>query len=84
MFDDWESLGVHYANDKRVLIAEMNCETRNNKKICRKLNVDQYPMMYMFKNGVQGDLYDRKRSKEDFIKYVEKSLKADDVNRDET
>jgi thioredoxin-like negative regulator of GroEL len=84
MFDDWESLGERYSNDSRVLIAEMNCDPSSNKKICRKFDVDRYPMIFMFKDGVQGDLYDRKRSKKEFIKYVEDFLKESDTGRDET
>lgn len=84
MFDAWESVGVHYAHDNRIIIAEMDCGPQRNKKVCKKFGVDRYPMIFMFKDGVRGDLYDLEREKQDFIDYIENNLAKGVVERDET
>lgn len=84
MFDAWESLGEHYWNHNNVRIAEMDCDPPKNKKICHKFGVDQFPMIFIFKDGIQGKLYEGHREKEDFVSYVEQFLDELETKRDET
>lgn len=44
IFDIWENLGEHYSNDKRILIAEMDCEPDKNKKVCKSFKVSGYSL----------------------------------------
>lgn len=84
MFEAWESLGEHFWNNKNIRIAEMDCDPPENKKICKKFKVDQFPMIFMFKEGIQGKLYDGSREKEDLVSYIEQFLGELEPKRDET
>lgn len=75
MFNIWRNLGRHYANDSRVLIAEMDCEFGANEDICDKLEVELYPTYILFNNGKIGKEYVAEKTKKQFIGYVEKFIK---------
>ena len=75
MFRTWRSLGRHYINDSRVLIAEMDCEDGNNENICETYEVELYPTYILFHNGENVREYVAMKTKRQLYKYVEKYIK---------
>lgn len=84
MFETWENLGEHYANSKKVVIAEMNCGPKKNLKVCRSFDVDRYPTYVLFKNGEKEKTISGRKKKKDLIEYVENLIKESSITRDET
>lgn len=77
MFDVWENLGEKYSNDKRFVIAEMDCEPEKNKKVCKSFKVRGYPALIMFKDGVKYEKFIGERKLDDFVTYVEDFLREE-------
>lgn len=83
MFEAWESLGDFYFQDDRILIAEIDCEPDLNKEVCKGFDVDAYPSLLMFRNGVKSEKYLGERTKDDLVEYADKFIK-ETIVKDET
>lgn len=77
MFNTWESLGEHYANSKKVKIAEMSCRPKKNLKVCRTFDVDRYPSYVLFKHGKKEKHTSGRKTKKNLVHYVEHLLKKE-------
>lgn len=84
MFMTWEYLGEHYANNNRVVIAELDCTPKKNLKVCRAMGVDHYPTYILFKNGQREQKMRGRQRKLDLIEYVEDLFEESVMLRDET
>lgn len=78
IFETWENVGDHFANNKTIVIAEIDCE--EYKSLCRNFKIREYPVLVMFKNGAKFEKYVGPRTKEDLIEYIDNFLKPDTVN----
>lgn len=84
MFEAWESLGDHYFEDDRIQIAEIDCEPELNKQVCKGFDVDAYPSLIMFKNGLKVEKYLEDRAVTDLINYADKFINEIVTVKDET
>lgn len=84
LFDIWESVGDRYAYNKKILIAEINCE--DSSSLCEKFKVNKYPILMMIKSGRKLKRYDGSRLEEDLIEYIDDFLNGVQENEvnDET
>lgn len=83
----WKSVGRHYLNDSRVVIAEMDCEFGNNEDLCDEVFVEYYPTFKLFSNGQEVREYIAEKTKNQLIGYVEKFIRKQNVQsivKDET
>lgn len=83
MFETWENLGEHYANNNKVVIAELNCEPKKNLKICRSFGVHRYPSYILFNNAEKEKKVSGRKKKKAFISYVEHLIKKTLTTKDE-
>lgn len=80
MFMTWENLGDHFAYDKRVVIAEIDCEPSKNYKVCKAMTVNQYPSYILFKNSKAELKLSGRQSKKTFIELVENLFEPVDLS----
>lgn len=84
MFLTWEYLGEHYANNNKVVIAELDCTPKKNLKVCRAMDVGHYPTYILFKNGQREKKMSGRQQRFDLIEHVEDLLDGSAILRDET
>lgn len=83
MFETWENLGEHYTDDKRVVIAEMNCKPKKDKKVCRSFGVDRFPTYVLFDEGVKKKLMSGKKRLKDLVNCVDDLIEENAMFRDD-
>ena len=69
----WEELAENYKRDKRILFADIDCET---ERICADVfQVSKYPSLYMFWNGDKfEERYSGYRNVDDLTDYIEETI----------
>lgn len=72
IYDIWEHVGEKFQHNPDILIADMNCD--NEKAVCQKFNIKEYPKLLMFRDGKRFERYIGPRTTNDIIKYVRKFL----------
>ncbi|XP_077297082.1 thioredoxin domain-containing protein pretaporter [Arctopsyche grandis] len=66
----WDELGRKFINDNLVKVAKVDCSIQINKSLCSMENVDGFPSLLLFKDGVKIAEYDGSRSLDDLHEFV--------------
>ncbi|KAI4457365.1 protein disulfide-isomerase c17h9.14c-related [Holotrichia oblita] len=74
----WEELGKKLLHDNSVNIVKVDCTLEVNKELCKEQEVDGFPTIYLYKNGLKISEYTGNRSLEDLVEFVMKHTDGHD------
>uniref|UniRef100_A0A1I8NGE4 Thioredoxin domain-containing protein n=1 Tax=Musca domestica TaxID=7370 RepID=A0A1I8NGE4_MUSDO len=62
-----------------IKIAKVDCTAPENKKLCIEQEVEGYPTLFAYKNGVRQSEYDDSRSLSELVAYITKFMRHDEL-----
>uniref|UniRef100_A0A1I8PHM3 Thioredoxin domain-containing protein n=1 Tax=Stomoxys calcitrans TaxID=35570 RepID=A0A1I8PHM3_STOCA len=62
-----------------IKIAKVDCTASENKKLCIEQEVEGYPTLFAYKNGVRQSEYDDSRSLSELVAYITKFVGHDEL-----
>ncbi|XP_054266646.1 thioredoxin domain-containing protein 5 homolog [Macrosteles quadrilineatus] len=74
----WEELAKTLSSEGKVKIAHVDCTLEENKDLCNDQEVEGYPTLFLYKNGVKVSEYNGSRVLEDLIEFVKRHSSSHD------
>lgn len=76
----WDQLAekIHSVPNS-IKIAKVDCTASENKKLCIEQEVEGYPTLFAYKNGVRQSEYDDSRSLSELVAYITKFVGHDEL-----
>jgi len=74
----WEELAKTLSSEGKVKIAHVDCTLEENKELCNDQEVEGYPTLFLYKNGVKVSEYNGSRVLEDLIEFVKRHSSSHD------
>ncbi|XP_065651970.1 thioredoxin domain-containing protein 5-like isoform X1 [Hydra vulgaris] len=71
----WNQLATRFKHNKKVKIAKVDCTTE--KEICKKQNIQAYPSLHLYKDGVLIKQYNKERTLKSLVSFIEETTKFD-------
>ncbi|KAJ8917127.1 hypothetical protein NQ315_012617 [Exocentrus adspersus] len=75
----WDSLREKFSTKPGVSIVKVDCTIDANKQLCNDEEVEGFPSMFLYKNGVKVSEYSGSRSLDDLYDFVVKHLGHDEL-----
>ena len=73
----WKELSLEYQGRTDVRIGSVDCTVV--PELCKKLNINGYPTLLLFKDGANHKDYQNSRRLEDFISFINSNLAHEDL-----
>ncbi|CAH1118772.1 unnamed protein product [Phaedon cochleariae] len=75
----WDNLREKFSARRDVSIVEVNCTLEPNKHLCNEEEVEGFPSLFLYKDGIKVSEYSGSRSLEDLYDFVIKHTQHDEL-----
>lgn len=79
MAPTWDELATKFVGNHLVKIAKVDCTISDNKELCSEQEVNGFPTIYIYKDGVKKNEYTGKRSLDDLHEFVTRYTGHDEL-----
>lgn len=74
----WEDLGKKFLTNEDVHIIKVDCTLDASKELCNEQEVDGFPTLYLYRDGLKVAEYNGARNLDDLYEFVESYLQPHD------
>jgi len=75
----WEELAQQLNTEGEVKIAHVDCTQDDNKELCTDQEVEGYPTLFLYRNGLKISEYNGSRVLEDLLEFIKRHISHDEL-----